>query len=78
MKTSHIRRIALAFAVALLSVAGTSKAQQSASSNPSNGQSASRENGQLQQVTPILTTHGVSRYSRLAMHCSSSVPKNKW
>ncbi len=51
MKESHVRRMALAFAIALLAVAGTTKAQQSDSSNPSNGQSASPENGQLQQVT---------------------------
>ena len=47
MKTSFIRRIAVGFAVALLS-AGTTKAQQSDSANP---QSGSQESGQLQQVT---------------------------
>jgi iron complex outermembrane receptor protein len=51
MKTSHIRRIALAFAVSLLSVEGSTKAQQSDSSTPANGQSVSPGAGQLQQVT---------------------------
>ena len=51
MKTSHIRRIALAFAVSLLSVEGSTKAQQSDSSTLANGQSGSPGAGQLQQVT---------------------------
>src|ERR1700733_6546112 len=56
MKEFHVRRIALAFAVALLSVAGPTKAQDSnspnpsASPSPSSGQAA-QDNGQLQQVT---------------------------
>src|ERR1700722_1037261 len=57
MKESHVRRIVLACAVALLSVAGPIKAQDSDSSNPSaspspsSGQTTPQDNGQLQQVT---------------------------
>ena len=57
MKESHVRRIALALAVALLSVTGPTKAQDSNSPNPSASPSASggqanpQDNGQLQQVT---------------------------
>jgi hypothetical protein len=52
LKSFNIGRVAFAITAALLSIAGTTQAQQSSPSpTPANGQSATPENAQLQQVT---------------------------
>jgi iron complex outermembrane receptor protein len=52
LKSLNIGRVAFAIAAALLSIAGTTQAQQSSPSpTPANGQAATPDNGQLQQVT---------------------------
>ena len=52
MKSFNIGRVAFAIAAALLSIAGTTQGQQSSPApTPANGQAATPDNGQLQQVT---------------------------
>jgi iron complex outermembrane receptor protein len=52
LKSFNIGRVAFAIAAALLSIAGTTQGQQSSPApTPANGQAATPDNGQLQQVT---------------------------